>query len=336
MQFDHCALALLRDIGSEARALTGFSIIGHPNVLIADKPDTARQHNRADQANRSNEEPGQRLRTCADGAIGLAFNLHSRCLRRVQHREAERIRSVKPRQENPRQQRRLEQRTDRENRRFTQIGQRIGTARKLRPRLLPGRIEIAHQRSQKNDHNRGRNDLPQGARGRNHARGQFGRVVVAQHRRQRQKPHRHHGCADDPGRGGQEGTHDHNRHRQTARQRAKDARHAGQKVFGDFGPFERDAHQNEHQNRQKGFDRLARDDAFVHPVDDERDIAVHRLFPTADEERLFDPWQFWVSEDRYGFAHHPFGNQRGIFRRTGVDCLVDQQASAIKRRDDRK
>jgi hypothetical protein len=124
------------------------------------------------------------------------------------------------------------------------------------------------------------------------------------------KAHGHHGRADDPGGGGEEGAHDHDGDGQTARQRAEDPRHGGQKLLGDLGAFQRDAHQDEHQNRQQRLDRLARDDALVHPVDDEGDIALHRLFPAAREQVFLDPRQLGVSEDGYRLSDDPFGQQR--------------------------
>ena len=128
----------------------------------------------------------------------------------------------------------LKQRAHRYNSRFAQIGQSIGTARSSRPHFLRTRIQIARQSTQKNDDNGWWNNLSQGSRGRDDPGGQLWRVAIAQHRGQAQQAHGHNRGPHNPRRGCQKCPHDHNRDRQTSRQRAKHPRHSCQQIIGNL------------------------------------------------------------------------------------------------------
>lgn len=81
---------------------------------------------------------------------------------------------------------------------------------------------------------------------------------------------------------------------------------------------------------------MAREDAFVHSVDDETDIAVQRGFPTLREDRLAHPWQIGISENRNAVRFYPGAEQGAIRLAAGVDRLVDQQAGAVQAGNDAK
>ena len=75
---------------------------------------------------------------------------------------------------------------------------------------------------------------------------------------------------------------------------------------------------------------------LVHPVDDERNIAIKSHFPAAFEHRLRNPGQVRVPEDgdRVGLCARC--QQITIGLRPGVDGLVYQQPRTVERGDDTK
>ena len=307
MQLNHSRLAAFAHIRAQASGTAVVFHVGNKDRLAANHTATCPKNHRKDKGGRRSQEPCQRLIAGDRARIGRP-HLNRRRLAWIEQGKTKGIGSIKERQEDTWQNRGLEQCANGKNGRLAQIGQRIGTARHLGTGFLARSIEVTHQCAQKNNHDRGRDNLAQSARGRNHTRCQFGRVVVAQHCWQRQEAHGHHSRPNDPRGGRKERTHNHDGHRQATGQRAKDARHSCQQVIGDLRPLKRDPHQNKHQNSQKRFDRLTRDHTFVHAVHDEGNVAIHSHFPPAGEEMFLKPRQFGVSEDRDSFARNPTVN----------------------------
>ena len=333
MQVNHRCLALFADVRAQAGRLPHIREAGNGDVLRSDNIQVAQQDCTHNQCRGHAQEPGERFIPCDGFGVGRS-HFHGRCLVRVQQSVTKGIKRIEQRQHDARQKRCLEQRPHRQNRRFPKEGQGIRTARCLRPPFLCVRIKVTRQRAQQNDHDRRWNDLSQRTRGRDHTCRDLGRIVVAQHRRQCQQSHGHNGRTNNAGRRSKEGAHNYDRNRQTAWQRAENAGHGGQQIIGDLGTFQRDAHQNEHQNRQQRFDRLTGQHAFVHTVHDERDVPVQRHFPTRGEDRFFNAGQIGVSEKRYGVGLDAGIHQIAIGSRSCINRLVDQQTRAVHRRDD--
>ena len=168
MQFDHRRLTFFRDIGAQRRRRPKVREAANGNVLIARDVDEAREYCGGDDTRRREHHPCQGV-VAGHGGIAFAAKCNRRRLGGVHHREPKGIERVEERQQNARQNCRLKERADRDHRRLAQIGQGIGTACRLRTRFLCGGIDVARQRAQKNDDNRGRDDLAQSARGRDHA-----------------------------------------------------------------------------------------------------------------------------------------------------------------------
>ena len=82
------------------------------------------------------------------------------------------------------------------------------------------------------------------------------RVVVAQHRRQRDQAHGDDGGADDAGGGRQQRADEDDRDAEAAGNRAEQLRHRHQQVLGDLRALQHDAHEHEQRN---GDQRVALD-----------------------------------------------------------------------------
>ena len=233
MQLNHRRLAAFAHIRAQASGTAVVFHVGNKDRLAANHTATCAQNHRKDKGGRCGQKPCQRLIAGDQARIGRP-HLNRRRLAWIEQGKAEGISSIKERQEDTWQNRGLEQGAHRKNRRLAQIGQRIGAARHLGAGFLACSIKVTHQCAQQNNHDRGRDDLAQSARGRNHTGCQFGRVVVAQHGWQGQEAHGHHSRPNDPRGGRKKRTHNHDRYRQTTGQRAKDARHGCQQVIGDL------------------------------------------------------------------------------------------------------
>jgi hypothetical protein len=101
-------------------------------------------------------------------------------------------------------------------------------------------------------HQRGRNDLRQGARGGNNAGGEPAVVAVAQHDRQRDQAHRDHRGSDDAGGRGQQRADEDHRVGQAAANRPEQLANRVEQVFGHARTFEDEAHEGEERDRQQG------------------------------------------------------------------------------------
>ena len=128
----------------------------------------------------------------------------------------------------------------------------------------------------------------------------LGRIAVAQHGRQRKQTHGHNSRTHNACGRRQETRQPQQRDTaKTTRQRSKDPRHSGQQIVGNLGAFKRDAHQNEHQNRKKRFDRLPSKHTLVHAVHDKGNVAVKRRLPSHWETRLLPCAAIGISEIRH-------------------------------------
>jgi hypothetical protein len=74
------------------------------------------------------------------------------------------------------------------------------------------------------------------------------RVVVAQHRGQRDQAHGDDGRADDAGGRGEQRADEDDRNAKAARHRAEQLRHGHQQVFGDLRALQHDAHEDEQRD----------------------------------------------------------------------------------------
>src|SRR3990167_7282637 len=145
-----------------------------------------------------------------------------RQLLRLEDRHADDVEDIQADQQQAGQQRADEQVADRDGFRREDTH--------LQLRLLVG---AGHHVTEQDQHDRRRNDLPQGAGGGQGAGGD-GRIVTApQHGRQGQQAHGHHRGADDAGTGGEQRTDHAYGNRQAAAQGAEQPRHGFQQVFGD-------------------------------------------------------------------------------------------------------
>jgi len=169
--------------------------------------------------------------------------MHRQCRQffRMPYRHRDQIRDVQADQQQTGQQRADEQ-----------IADRDGFRRKdaqLQLRLLIG---AGHHIAQQHQHDRGRNDLPQGAGSRQRTGGD-GRVVAAsQHGGQREQSHGDHRGADDAGTRREQCTNHAHRNRQAAAQGAEQTRHRLQQVFGNPRFLQHHAHEHEQRHRQHG------------------------------------------------------------------------------------
>ena len=173
--------------------------------------------------------------------------------------------------------------TDRD-RGLAEVGERVVAAGELRAGLLPRGVEVAHERSEQHDHDRGRDDLPQRARGRDHAgwqaRGSSCSGASWAGPEGPWSPRWRPTMPVEAARKAPTITMD------TARPPGSGPKTRAMVVSsssGDLGAFQRDAHQDEHQNGQKRLDGLARNHALVHAVDDEGDVAAPSPLPSRRE-----------------------------------------------------
>ncbi len=98
-------------------------------------------------------------RLVIDLARGAFLDDHRRGLLGVDEREPEGVDRVERGQHDAGQKRRLKERTDRHDRGLAQKRQRVAAADKLGARFLGRGIDVAGQRAQKDDDDRGRDDL---------------------------------------------------------------------------------------------------------------------------------------------------------------------------------
>lgn len=198
MQFDHGVLAFRPDGGPQAGRLALFTEAVDRGALAAYDVHLPQHQHASDKRNRDAEEPGEGL--AARDCLGIRSAQFDRGgLAGINQRVAKSIERIEQSQKDTGQQGRLEKRAHGHDRRLAQIGQGIGAPSFLCPGLLRHRIEVAGQRAQKNDHDRRGNDLPQSAGGCDHARGDLGAVIVAQHGRQAQEAHGDHCGPHDAG-----------------------------------------------------------------------------------------------------------------------------------------
>jgi hypothetical protein len=124
VQLDHRGLALLADIGPQARALACCVGSVRKIVWLPTSPPLA---GKADPAISAAGTPRNQVSASlrVTGSTVLVRRVPPRRLGRVHQREAEGIGGIKAGQEDARQQRRLEQRAHRQDRGLAQIGQRV-------------------------------------------------------------------------------------------------------------------------------------------------------------------------------------------------------------------
>ncbi len=106
--------------------------------------------------------------------------------------------------------------------------------------------------SQHDQHQRGRDDLRQRARGGDDTRGDAAVIAVAQHDRQRDKPHRDDAGRDHAGRGRQQRAHQHHGIGKPAPDRAEKLANGIQQVLGHAGSLQDDPHEGEEGDGQQG------------------------------------------------------------------------------------
>ncbi len=114
----------------------------------------------------------------------------------------------------------------------------------------------------------GRDDLAQGARGRDGAGGQFRVVAAFEHGGQGDQAHGHHGGADDAGRRAQQHAHDHHRRGQPAAQATEHQRHGLEQFLCQPGAFEHHPHEDEQGHGQQGEVGHDAPDAQGHQVEE--------------------------------------------------------------------
>jgi hypothetical protein len=101
-------------------------------------------------------------------------------------------------------------------------------------------------------HQRGRDDLGEGAGGCNDAGSEPAVVAVAEHDRQRDQAHRDHRGGHHAGGGGQQGADEDHRVGETAADRAKQLADRVEQVFGHAGALKNEAHEGEEGNGEQG------------------------------------------------------------------------------------
>ncbi len=237
----------------------------------ADGANGARLVNRRDarddrpehQENQCQRRDQDQQHLADEGTVHLALEGHRRGGPGAQQREAKDERHVKPNQHQARQHRAQEHlactgRDDTEFRGHAELAS--GLLEELGPRS-PSLINGARQLVGEDDqHDRGRNDLSQRARGGDGAGGQRLGIIVTQHRWQRDQPHGDHGRADDTRRGRKKRAHEDDRDPEAPRDRAEKLGHGDQQVLGNLRALEHDAHKDEERDRDQGV-------AFRLPID---------------------------------------------------------------------
>jgi hypothetical protein len=108
---------------------------------------------------------------------------------------------------------------------------------------------------QHDQHQAGRDDLRQRARGRDHPLAMAPVIAIAQHDRQRDQAHGDDRGRDDAGGGRQQRADDDHRIGQAAADRAEQLAHGVQQVLGHAGAFQHDPHEGEEGNGQQGLVR---------------------------------------------------------------------------------
>ncbi len=160
--------------------------------------------------------------------------LHGRDSARADDAEKQQIEDVDHDQRQPRHQRAREDLADRDR-----LDRELAL---LVLRLLVGR---RHHVRQDDEQGGGRDDLPQRSRRRHEARGQPRVVARAQHRRQRDHPHRDHRRSDDPRRRREQRADQDDGDAQAAAQAAEEPAHRLEQILRDAAALEHDAHQHE-------------------------------------------------------------------------------------------
>ena len=117
--------------------------------------------------------------------------------------------------------------------------------------------------AQQHQHDGGRDDLSQRARRCDRAGCQARIIAALEHGRQGEQAHGDDGGADNAGRSGQQGAHDHNGNAQAAAHRSEECTHGLEQFFGDLGLFQHHAHEDEerdgHQDRPVHLHQIAVD-----------------------------------------------------------------------------
>ena len=113
--------------------------------------------------------------------------------------------------------------------------------------LISGGDLVAEQ----DQHDRRWDDLAECAGRANRAAGDRRRIAAAQHGRQGQQPHGHHGGADDTGRSGEQGTDDGDRDAEAAAHAAHYQRHGLQQLFRQSRSLEHHPHEDEQRHRNQ-------------------------------------------------------------------------------------
>ena len=169
MAIDHRRTAGVRHVGPQLRLLGLRGHRGDERVLGSRNAGGKGTDGHADDEDRNDEVPDQPMVRPLERRGGPTIAQHRRRAVWKHERKAEGVGAVERREEETGQDRRLKERAHGQHRRLTQIGERVRTAEILRPFLLRRRIEIPGERPEQDDHDRGRDDLPERTRGRNHA-----------------------------------------------------------------------------------------------------------------------------------------------------------------------
>ncbi|OIQ73259.1 hypothetical protein GALL_451070 [mine drainage metagenome] len=126
-------------------------------------------------------------------------------------------------------------------------------------------VHIAHAAAElvghDDEHQRGRDDLRQRARGSDHPRGHPPVIAVAQHDGQRDQSHGNDRRRDHAGGCRQHGTDQHHGDRQSAADGAEQLADGFQQIFGHAAAFQQQAHEGEERDGQQGVVLHDADDA---------------------------------------------------------------------------
>ena len=155
----------------------------------------------------------------------------------AEDRDADLVENIHPHQHQARDQRAREKVADRDD---------IGRENPLR--ALGFLIGIGDLVAEQDQHDGGRNDLAQRARGGDRAGGELGRIATFEHGRQGQQAHRHHGGADNAGRGRQQRADNDDGYAQPAAHGAKQGPHRFEQFLGNARFLQHHAHEDEERN----------------------------------------------------------------------------------------
>ena len=175
----------------------------------------------------------------------------------AQQRHARLIEKVHRDQSEPRQQRPGEEVADRQR-------LRRGDAERALRLLIGRRQDIAEE----DEHDRGRDDLPQRAGGGDRAGGKRRVVAALEHRRQRHQPHGDDGRSDDAGGGREKRADDGDREAEAAAHRPEEATHGVEQVFRHMRFLEHHAHDDEERHGEQEIVLRDADDALGQEQDE--------------------------------------------------------------------